>query len=117
MEAFITLLRGATMFQGSDCEPQHDEKRLTKQLDVIRDVMLSASECATWLTLREISQLTKYGEASISAQLRNLRKQEFGGFVLEKRSRGERSQGLYEYRLTPPLRQQAKQLDLLEGRA
>src|SRR5581483_8145598 len=53
----------------------------------LRDVMLSAAECATWLTLHELSQLTRYGEASISAQLRHLRKQEFGGYFLEKRLR------------------------------
>lgn len=90
------------------------KKRLIKQSDVIRDVMLSAAECGTWLTLREVSNLTHYGEASISAQLRNLRKAEFGGFILEKRSRGQRIVGLYEYKLTPPPHQEPKQLDLLE---
>jgi hypothetical protein len=104
-------------FKGSDYQPQHDEKRLTKQLDVIRDVALSAAECGTWLTLREFSQLTHFGEASISAQLRNLRKQEYGGFVLDKRPRGDCVYGLWEYRLTPAPVGEAKQLDLLEGRA
>jgi hypothetical protein len=31
--------------------------------------------------------MTRYGEASISAQLRNLRKEAYGGFVLRKRLR------------------------------
>jgi hypothetical protein len=36
--------------------------------------MLSAGACETWLTLVELSRVTHYGEASISAQLRHLRK-------------------------------------------
>jgi hypothetical protein len=58
-----------------------------KQREVLRDVMLSAGQCETWLTLRELALLTSYGEASISAQLRHLRKPGFGGFVVEKRRR------------------------------
>lgn len=37
--------------------------------------------------------------ASVSAQLRHLRKPRFGGFVVEKRPRGDRERGLWEYRL------------------
>jgi biotin operon repressor len=36
--------------------------------------MRSAAEKDAWLTLKEIAAATRYGEASISAQLRNLRK-------------------------------------------
>ncbi len=61
-------------------------------MGVIRDVMLSAAECGTWCTLRELGQMTGYGEASISAQLRHLRKPQFGGYVVEKRRR--RGEGL-----------------------
>ena len=60
---------------------------LRRQKEVIRDVMLSAGQCATWLTLDELAKLTHYPPASISAQLRHLRKPEFGGFVVEKRPR------------------------------
>jgi hypothetical protein len=35
---------------------------------VLCDVMLSAGGCETWLTLVELSRMTHYGEASISAQ-------------------------------------------------
>lgn len=74
-------------------------------MQVIRDVMLSADECDTWLTLREIAALTHYGEASISAQLRHLRKTRFGGHRVEKRQRvspgpGEKRRAqVWEYRL------------------
>ena len=62
------------------------------QREVICDVMLSAAQRSAWLTLRELARLTKYGEASISAQLRHLRKPRYGAFVVEKRPRdGETS--------------------------
>jgi hypothetical protein len=107
-------------------------ERALSQMEVIRDVMLSAVECAEeiarqpymqswdaaqiaddagWMTLRELAQLTNYGEASISAQLRHLRKPHFGGYVVAKRRRGPVANGAWEYRiggrtdlawLTPP---------------
>ena len=70
------------------------------------DVMLSASQCDTWLTLDELAMLTHYPPASISAQLRHLRKREFGGYEVEKRQRlsgrvlhGEDFGTVWEYRL------------------
>jgi hypothetical protein len=60
---------------------------LKRQRDVLCDVMLAAGACETWLTLVELGRLTHYGEASISAQLRHLRKPQYGGFVVEKRRR------------------------------
>ena len=39
-------------------------------------------------------------EASASAQLRHLRKPRFGSHTVEKRNRGAREFGLWEYRLT-----------------
>jgi hypothetical protein len=78
---------------------------LRTQREVLRDVMLSAGECGAWLTLHELASLTHYGEASISAQLRHLRKPRFGGFVVEKRLRenqvvrGTEIGSVWEYRL------------------
>jgi hypothetical protein len=77
------------------------------QRETIRDVMLSAAECGAWLTLHELATLTRYAEASISAQLRHLRKPRFGSFRLEKRvreraetsTRVARHRLLWEYRL------------------
>jgi hypothetical protein len=66
---------------------QARRKPLRTQREVLCDVMFSAAECETWLTLQELAALTHYGEASISAQLRNLRKPRYGGFLLEKRRR------------------------------
>jgi hypothetical protein len=60
---------------------------LRRQGVVIRDVMLSAGQCATWLTLDELAKLTHYPPASISAQLRHLRKPQNGAHAVVKRCR------------------------------
>lgn len=57
------------------------------QRDILRDVMLSAAECDAWLTLEELGRLTSYPPASISAQLRHLRKRRHGSYRVEKRCR------------------------------
>lgn len=85
-----------------------------RQRDVLCDVMLSASQCQTWLTLEELAKLTHYPPASISAQLRHLRKPEFGGFEVRKRQRvsggmlrGEDFGIVWEYQLRRNVRQMA----------
>jgi hypothetical protein len=88
---------------------EYDACRLRSQRDVIRDVMLASADCDTWLTLGELRALTHYGEASISAQLRHLRKLENGGYEVAKRRRGDavparggvdgRGECLWEYRV------------------
>ena len=83
-----------TRFAGSDYDPVQDKARLTGQIAAIHALM----EDGEWRTLREIADFTGYGEASISAQLRNLRKAPHA-MTIEKRPRGERSAGLWEYRL------------------
>jgi hypothetical protein len=84
------------------------------QLGTIRDLMLSAARRGAWLTLAEIAALTEFGEASISAQLRHLRKLRHGRHRVEKRWRLEsglpeeaaRHAGnifrAWEYRVLPP---------------
>jgi hypothetical protein len=105
---------------GPAFEESSDRERVLTQLEVIRDVMLSAAECAEafalrpyrllwdpatlaenagWMTLRELGELTNYGEASISAQLRHLRKKRFGGYIVDKRRRGLARHGAWEYRI------------------
>ena len=80
---------------------------LPTQRDVVRDVMLAAGKYGAWMTLRELAKLTRYGETSISAQLRHLRKAKCGGYVLEKRVRkpevvsSEEHFVVWEYRLMP----------------
>ena len=82
-----------------------------RQRDVLCDVMLSARECGTWLTLDELAKLTHYPPASISAQLRHLRKPEYGGYAVEKQPRavgralrGEDFGTVWEYQLRRAIR-------------
>jgi hypothetical protein len=94
----------------------HAEKKrrrgMRTQRQILCDVMLAAAACEAWLTLEEFALLTRFGEASISAQLRHLRKPSCGGFVIEKRLRDAaesprrpaQSGALWEYRLLPPAR-------------
>jgi hypothetical protein len=111
-------MRATTL--GPVFEEVKDRGRILSQMEVIRDVMLSTAECGGqiarqsytqmwnasqidadggWMTLREIGELTGYGEASISAQLRHLRKPHFGGYVVAKRRRGPKTNGAWEYRI------------------
>jgi hypothetical protein len=92
--------------QGSEHAVRRGSAR--KQREVIRDVMLSAGQCATWLTLDELAKLTHYPPASISAQLRHLRKPRYGGYEVVKRCRvvnaALRADGLgtlWEYSVEP----------------
>ena len=85
-------------FDGAVYDPKYDDKRLTAQHIRIRDIMLDGS----WRTLGEIEKQTGDPQPSISAQLRHLRKERFGSYVVEKRSTGDRLRGLFEYRVLHP---------------
>jgi hypothetical protein len=96
----------------SDAGPTGGEcnaKSIRNQIEVIRDVLAAAADCDTWLTLKELRTLTHFGEASISAQIRNLRKAAFGGHKITKRIRPDtyscgatgRAFSVWEYRLDP----------------
>ncbi len=98
-------------FNGSDYDAVFDQSRLSGQIQRVHECMKDG----VWRTLDEIAKQTtamkkaaakdgvevsEDGASSISAQLRNLRKQRFGSYTVDKRSRGDREKGLYEYRLT-----------------
>ena len=86
------------------------------QLAAIRELMTRARACGNWLTLAEIAEATEFAEASISAQLRHLRKAHHGGYHVEKRRRqsvrgaatmrkisdARRGPMIWEYRVLPP---------------
>ena len=80
------------IFAGSDYVPARDNVRLTGQLERVFDIMWNGQ----WWSLRGIAAATGDPEASISAQLRHLRKDRFGGHHIEKRYVGN---GLFEYRM------------------
>ena len=87
----------AMRFDGPVYVPQHDLKRLTGQILRVFALMRDGR----WRTLSEIEKTIGDPAASVSAQLRHLRKERFGAHVVAKRARGNRSIGLWEYRLTP----------------
>lgn len=82
-------------FNGSDYSSQLDKKRLSSQLLRVFNLMIDGR----WRTLDKISMLTGDPQASISAQLRHLRKPKFGRFTIEKRRADDRGTGLFEYKL------------------
>ena len=79
-------------FVGADYQPERDDARLTTQPGRTWTVMQDGH----WHTLREISSRTGDPEASVSAQLRHLRKPEFGSHLLD---REYLDHGLYRYRI------------------
>ena len=82
-------------FNGPDYVPVFDQKRLTGQIERIYKLMTDGK----WRTLKEIENYTNDPQSSISAQLRHLRKERFGSHNIEKRRKGERTNGLFEYKL------------------
>lgn len=79
-------------FDGSTYDHEKDYCRLKGQLGRVRLLMSDGK----WRTLAEISDHAGGSEASISARLRDLRKEQYGGFIVE-RERVE--DGLFKYRL------------------
>lgn len=88
----------AARFNGSDYNQEFDNERLVGQIKRIYSLMIDGK----WRTLAEIEGITKDGQASVSAQLRHLRKPRFGSHIVNKRIRGDRQQGLFEYQLLKP---------------
>ena len=85
-----------TPFGGDTYDPARDRYRLKKQLGRVYEVMSDGE----WRTLFEISALTGGDpQASVSARLRDLRKERFGGYDVDHRCKGG---GTGEYRLLLP---------------
>lgn len=88
-------LQESLRFDGDTYEPEHDQERLGTQLERVRGYML----CGRWATLSEISAVCGGSVASVSARLRDLRKERFGSWTVIRRPRGERKLGVFEYRV------------------
>ena len=127
-EAPQTLDAEACHSDGSDPEVYASEEHVVEmdssesafeedetQLAAIRELMLCACARGVWLSLGEIAEATEFAEASISAQLRHLRKPHHGAHRVEKRRRGAARGGaagrtirdarrgpvIWEYRVLP----------------
>ena len=73
-------------------DPQIDGKRILSQRDRVLDFMLDLK----WHTLYEIEKALGYPSASVSARLRDFRKQQYGGYTVDRRRRKEGG-GTWEY--------------------
>jgi biotin operon repressor len=83
-------------FDGATFDPGIDAARLGKQLLAVATFMADRE----WHTLAEIAAATGYGEASVSARLRDLRKTKFGGHKIENLRWKE--SGLWHYKWPAP---------------
>lgn len=84
-------------FDGPAYNKDLDLNRLTDQYHRIFNLMSDGK----WRTLQEIAFITGDPQASISAQLRHMRKPRFGAHIVRKqRVQGREAQGLFEYQLS-----------------
>lgn len=80
-------------FDGETYESDLDHGRLATQLAAVR-LLMSDGE---WRTLDDISLIVSGTIQSISARLRDLRKEKFGKHIVDRRRAA--GNGLFEYRL------------------
>lgn len=82
-------------FGGVTYSPKHDRVRLQTQLERVKDLMADGE----WRTLPQIKTVVRGSEAGISARLRDLRKEQFGAFLVNRRRRGVAKYGVWQYQL------------------
>ena len=82
-------------FDGAAYEHELDQKRLSRQYDIIYNLMKDEK----WRTLRRIYVITGFPESSISAQLRHMRKPRFGSHTVNRRRNLSAGAGVFEYQL------------------
>ena len=80
------------VFDGADYDHERDGKRLSKNHFKLKELM----QDQRFRTLSEISAITNIPEASVSAGLRDFRKEKFGRHTLNK---NYLENGLYSYQL------------------
>jgi hypothetical protein len=87
-------------FDGATVD-MRDADRLGRQLWAVRMLMRDGR----WRTLTEIQSLlvdegVQAMLPSVSARLRDLRKERFGSYTVDRRARAGAGRGLFEYRVT-----------------
>lgn len=79
-------------FDGETYNADLDHARLGRQFIAV----FKAMKDGAWHTLREIAETAEAPEASVSARMRDFRKEKFGGHTVERENLGD---GLFRYRL------------------
>lgn len=83
-------------FDGATYQPRLDYERLSNQLERVKAATLDTG----WWTVTALTLKVGGSETSVSARLRDLRKQKFGGYHVEsRRVKG----GVWHYRVSHPL--------------
>lgn len=85
-------------FDGATYLAHLDRDRLTAQVRRVLDVVTDGN----WRTLAQLAAAVGASEASVSARLRDLRKERFGGWTVERQRAGDPALGLHKYRVLPP---------------
>lgn len=80
---------------GETYDPGLDKPRLNAQTQRVFDLLLDGQ----WRTLYEMSDCTGDPTQSVSARVRDLRKEKFGAHTVEKRRCVPHRSGTFEYRL------------------
>jgi len=78
-------------FEGDTYDEVLDKDRLSTQLAAVLNLMLDEE----WHKMQSIASAINAPEPSVSAQIRNLRKDKHGGYIINRR----RINNTYEYRL------------------
>src|SRR3954464_10522588 len=92
----MNIIPGDGDRDGNTFNHDFDYDRLNKQARAVYNV-LSDNE---WHTLAELEEATEHPQASISARIRDLRKQKFGKHIVLRR-RAAFGGGTWEYQLEP----------------
>ena len=85
-------------FDGATYDPAFDYQRLESQLERIKTLMSDGE----FRTLAQIRNIIGGSEAGISARLRDLRKEKFGSYIVNRKRVGDPSAGLHAYQLINP---------------
>lgn len=80
------------LYDGDTLHHDTDHKRLRAQHAAVFKAMAGEA----WLTLAELETATSYPQASVSARLRDFRKEKFGGHTVLRRRR-RNAGGTWEY--------------------
>ena len=89
---------------GATLDPSQDGPRLRTQLEKVRAFLLDHE--GKWLTLEVIARgAGAASETAASARIRDLRRAEHGGFIVEGRRQAP-GRGLWVYRLRRPVPEQ-----------
>lgn len=86
-------------FDGSTYDAADDQFRLSTQMQKVKAIMLHNADFGVWMTLRELADWADASEASVSARIRDCRKERFGGLTVERRRRGDPKAGIHEYKI------------------